>query len=134
MARVTATEVKDIFDTTLTDTIVDIHILSANILVDKLLVDIAVPIITDATHLKEIERWLSAHFAAIQDPRAKTEKADVVGQTIESKVDLNLNVTRYGQQVLILDTSGAFADLQEDALTGGGINASMTAVRSRITK
>jgi hypothetical protein len=61
--------------------------------------------------LELIERWLSAHFYAIRDPRTTNEKAGSVGATYESKVDLNLALTRYGQQAMVLDTKGGLAQL-----------------------
>ncbi len=59
--------------------------------------------------LELIERWLSAHFYAIFDPRSVMEKAGSVMQSIQSKVALGFNVTHYGQQAMRLDTQGALA-------------------------
>jgi len=56
--------------------------------------------------LKEIERWLSAHFIAIRDMRSSMEKAGSVSQSFQHKVDLNLSNTMYGQQAMMLDTTG----------------------------
>lgn len=64
-----------------------------------------------ASVLELIERWLSAHFYAVRDPRATSERAGPVGASYESKVDLGLNITRYGQQALALDSTGILADL-----------------------
>lgn len=78
------------------------------------------------TRLELIERWLSAHFYAVMRPRAVSEGAGTVQQTTESKVDLGLRVTKYGQQALELDTSGALAALDnalktvKKRLPGGG--------------
>jgi hypothetical protein len=47
-----------------------------------------------------------------------TEAAGSVSQTFQYAVGLNLNVTVYGQQVLILDTDGSFAALQAQAKSG----------------
>ena len=65
----------------------------------------------DATTLELIERWLAAHFYAVRDPRTTQEKAGPVAATYESKVDLNLAITRYGQQAMLIDTGGALAAL-----------------------
>lgn len=64
--------------------------------------------------LELIERWLSAHFYAIRDPRTTNEKAGPVAATYESKVALHLDLTRYGQQAMLLDTNGGLAELNEE--------------------
>jgi hypothetical protein len=70
--------------------------------------------------LELIERWLAAHFYAIRDPRTTNEKAGSVGANYESKVDLNLALTRYGQQAMMLDTQGGLASLNQSILSGSG--------------
>lgn len=65
----------------------------------------------DATKLELVERWLSAHFYAIRDPRAADEKAGPVAISYQYKVDLNLAVTTYGQQAMAIDTEGGLAAL-----------------------
>lgn len=72
----------------------------------------------DATRLELIERWLSAHFYAIRDPRAASERAGKVGQSNQYKVDLVLFVTTYGQQALALDTAGGLAALNKKTKDG----------------
>lgn len=66
-----------------------------------------------------IETWLSAHFYGIFDPKFKSEKAGSVGSTIESKVDLGLNVTRYGQMAMQLDYQGVLAAINDQIINGG---------------
>lgn len=81
---------------------------------NELVTEVCASVLNDSTglpyysdvRLELIERWLSAHFYAILSPRALNERAGSVGETIESKVDLNLSVTRYGQQAMVLDTQG----------------------------
>lgn len=64
-----------------------------------------------SSRLKEIERWLSAHFVSIGDPETKSiDLAGEIQETYFGKVDLRLQQTRFGQMVLVLDTSGAFAE------------------------
>ena len=70
--------------------------------------------------LELIERWLSAHFYAIRDPRALVEDLGRISTTIESKVHLGLNVTRYGQMAMIIDWYGGLAALNETMIKGGG--------------
>jgi len=71
-----------------------------------------------AARLELIERWLAAHFYSVRDMKIATEAAGSVSQTHQYAVGLNLNVTVYGQQVLILDTDGSFAALQAQAKSG----------------
>lgn len=62
-----------------------------------------------ADKLELIERWVAAHFYAVRDPRATAERAGPVGQNLQSKVDLGLAVTHYGQQAMLLDSEGGLA-------------------------
>jgi hypothetical protein len=72
----------------------------------------------NATRLELIERWLAAHFYAVRDPRAEMEQADTIRAQYETKVDLGLNVTRYGQQAMLLDTAGGLAVLNRNTQDG----------------
>lgn len=69
--------------------------------------------------LELIERWLSAHFYAIRDPRMTTKESrgqlGGIRQQFESKVDLGLNLTRYGQQAVILDSAGNLKQLESSS-------------------
>jgi len=124
--RVTVTEVRQLyaFDTAIVDADATIFINAAHILTDRVN---TVGGMTDAAQLKEIERWLSAHLIAIRDPQAASEKADVVSQNFQYRVDLNLNQTRYGQMAIILDTTGTLAKLNKMASTGKGTTVSLNA-------
>jgi hypothetical protein len=82
--------------------------------------------------LTRIETWVAAHFCAIRAPR-KTQLSvgGAITNMYESKVDLGLNLTRYGQQALRLDTGGYLAALDnalkdvKKFLPGGGKKMSM---------
>lgn len=78
-------------------------IATASELVDDVAASSSAP---DATRLELIERWLSAHFYAQRDPRAASEKAGSVAASYQSKVDLGLNNTHYGQMAITLDPTG----------------------------
>lgn len=65
--------------------------------------------------LELIERWLSAHFAAIYSPRVRAESVSSLNTVFESKIGFGLDLTRYGQQVKLLDSSGALAALDQMA-------------------
>lgn len=70
----------------------------------------------DSAGLEIIERWLACHFYKIPNPsdlrRKVSENAENV---IESKVDLGLDVTRFGQQAKLLDTAGGLSRADETA-------------------
>ena len=129
--RVTATEVRVLynFDPAIINADADVFIKSANFLTN--LVEAAG--LTDADDLKEIERWLGAHLIAIRDPQAASERAGDVAQSLQQRVDLHFNQTRYGQQALIPDTTGTLAELQEDAVSGGKKKAPLFVIQTKET-
>lgn len=104
MARVTEEEVKDIIDT---DVQLEPFIQAANLTVDQHLKNKRL----SKDLLKEIERWLSAHFAAIQDPQAVSERINGLQQNFGIQKGLGLDATQYGQQVKVLDPTGTLAGL-----------------------
>lgn len=109
MARVTGAEVLEIFDTTLLASELTPFITAANLIVTDVLADAEY---SDALE-KEIERWLSAHLAAIRDPRVKQESyGSGASQGFHGGSSEGLGHTPYGQQVLILDYKGYFAAIQ----------------------
>ena len=75
------------------------------------------PFYTD-TELELIERWLSAHFYCILDPRSIRDQVSSLQTQYENRVDLGLDITRYGQQAKLLDVNGGLARL--DALATSG--------------
>ena len=105
--RTTATEVKQIIDTDLDDTIVTAFISDAN------------PIVTDAigsdttlssAQKASIEKWLSAHLiASTRDQQAAKEGDDDATITYQGKWGMGLDATSYGQMVKLLDTTGKIA-------------------------
>jgi len=101
--RVTATEVKQIITTTQEDYIIDVFIESANLLVTSILADSGL----SSDLLKEIERWLSAHFLSMSFER-QTIREEIGGDTSEqySKLGHGLSASTYGQTVKMLDTTG----------------------------
>lgn len=113
-ARVRGDEVKEIFDTDLTGTQLNIFINSAHRLVNSLL---STDLTTDL--LTEIELWLAAHFAAIRDPRVQQES--VAGEwsaTYQGKTGEGLRATTYGQQAIALDTTGKLGQLDSTREAG----------------
>ena len=106
--RVTGVEVKEIIDTTLTESQVAPFITAANLTVTDIL---GASTVLSAGQLKEIERWLAAHFVAIRDPRISAEKTEGASATYQGKTAMGLDSTTYGQQARMLDTTGALTGL-----------------------
>ena len=79
-----------------------------------------------AAKLELIERWLAAHFYRIRDMAVDNEKAGAVAQAFQFEVDLNLNVTMYGQQAMLIDHKGNLAALNKRVKEGGPTVASIT--------
>lgn len=106
--RVTATEVKVIIQTSLDDSNVEEFINLANLIVTE---DLASLGMSDG-RLTEIEKWLSAHFVSMREKGAR-EKEKVGQSSSEYKGTLgqNLAFTRYGQQAMIIDSSGTLAKM-----------------------
>lgn len=92
---------------------IDAFILAANLMVTALCTDSSLL----ATQLKEIERWLSAHLVAIREPMALSRKAGPFAESYMSKVALGLDVTHWGQQAMLMDTSGALAQANKQGGT-----------------
>jgi len=127
--RTTAIAVKKIIETDLgADSELDPFIETSSALVDEvcaLAVKADGSLYYDSTRLELIERWLAAHFYTIFSARSESEKAGPVSEKIQSKVDLGLQLSHHGQQVLILDTNGGLAALNRNATEGGPTKASI---------
>jgi len=67
--------------------------------------------------LDMIECWLAAHFYAIRDPRAQSESAGV-SASYQGQTGMYLSSTSYGQQAIMLDTSGSLAALNMRSAKG----------------
>ena len=106
--RVDAADVKAIIDTDLSDSDVGVFITTANNIVTARLSEAG---LSDET-LVEIERWLSAHLVAIRSPLLKKQEImDAVDEYQYGKLGMGLQFTAYGQQVLLLDTSGILSTM-----------------------
>lgn len=115
MARVTYEEVREIFDTTLGPDKLTACITAATNLVDHITAADATPAMSTA-ELKEVERWLAAHFGCIQDPislRSKIGDSDAwhFPAAVTTAWGKNLNLTPYGQQAVAMDRTGFLANL-----------------------
>lgn len=114
MARVTASEVKQIMDgCTISDTIVGVMIDAAEEVVTNIFSGDAD--IND-TLLKEIERWFTAHMLASTLHRTTSEeKLGDASVKFTGKWGEKLASTPYGQMVLVLDTSGKMSNAGKQA-------------------
>jgi len=83
-------------------------------------------LVYDATRLELIERWLSAHFYHVRDPKASREDVDSVAATYQSIVKIGFNCTHYGQMSMRLDTNGALSRLDKSAINGKSATVSLT--------
>ena len=81
---------------------------------DTVVNNILVPIYGNTTPqaiatLTQIELFLSAHFYSVMRPRTNEQQAQGIIDRFDSKVNLGLQVTRYGQQAMFLDYMGELA-------------------------
>ncbi len=104
--RVTAAEVKEILDTSLSDAVIEAFIQPANLTITELL---GASGLSTAT-LKEIERWFAAHLlACTRERQSKMEVAGDAQISYQGVTEMGLDATFYGQQVKVLDTTGLMA-------------------------
>jgi hypothetical protein len=59
-----------------------------------------------AARLELIERYLSAHFYTLRDPRPTAERAGPVSTNYQSSVGPGLKTSHYGQMAITLDPTG----------------------------
>lgn len=103
-ARVTPAEVAEIieYDTT------KITSITAFITVADLMIDNTIDTtLLDTATLKEISRWLSAHFLSMRQREMSSQSIEGTSDSYSTKVDFGLKLTRYGQMAIALDTTGA---------------------------
>lgn len=119
MALTTVNDVKKIIDTSLDDAIIESYIEAASTLTCELVGSSAE--LSTATK-KEIERWLTAHMiAGTRERIGKEEGAGDAYIKYQGVFEGGLKSTSYGQMVITLDTTGAFA-----AQGGGKLKANIT--------
>lgn len=122
MARVTATEVKEIMDNcNKTDAVVEVFINAASTFITKVFADDTV-LTTD--ELKEIERWFTAHMIASTIFRTTTEeKLGDASVKYTGQFGMALDSTPYGQMVKQLDRTSKISE-------AGLKRATMSAIKS----
>ena len=107
MARVDPSDVKKILDTDLSDSIIEAYIFGASATVDKVLNNSGLT----SVHLKEIERFLTAHMiAATREQQPAKEGAGGAEISYQGITGEGLQSTHYGQTVLWLYTTKKLSD------------------------
>lgn len=100
-------EVDDEID--LTDFITMANELTTELPASVMKADGVTPYLSDV-RLELIERQLAAHFYSMLNPKTTLERIGSAQVNYETnKVDFNLKLTRYGQQAIVLDTTGKLA-------------------------
>ena len=107
MARVTSAEVIEIMDEVDSGTDLTPFITAGNIVVTNTLGGEGLA----ASLLKEIERWFVAHLAVSKYRRAENEKIGDASVKYQGQAGKGLEGSTYGQQVLLLDTTGKMASI-----------------------
>jgi len=116
--RVTGDEVKEIIGTSLTASEIAPMITAANILVTARCASAGYSI----AELKEIERWLAAHFVTARD-RSTSLSSKTIGEASETysqsqaSSSYALGSSPYGQQALLLDYLGCLTTLGKQKAT-----------------
>lgn len=125
MARVTGTEVEAIIELD-SAIVVTPFIEAATQLIDAALLNKGI----GAALLKEIERWLAAHFTAIRQKQTSSEAALSAKDAYQFKLGLNLEVTLYGQQAIALDFTGTLKGLTSGKSASLGVIDPITTITS----
>lgn len=111
-------EVKEVCETSKSDSTVQAHIDTAQLVVDETLASSGL----SEARLDKIVMYLAAHFLSLSEGaevrRSKMGDADESYVTPNGKMQ-GFQITRYGQQALALDTSGKLAASQ----ASGGLKA-----------
>lgn len=113
--RIDADDVKQIYGTDLRTSEIDACIEAASPLVDTIVTTSVTPTIT-AAELRNIEKYLAAHFVWLRDPKTLRE---VVGESeawhypasVTTSWRQGLGLSPYGQMATALDRSGTLAKL-----------------------
>lgn len=109
MSRTTATKVKQIIETDLSDVIVEGYITGANSTVTSVLGNDTT--VSDLQK-EEIERWLTAHMiASTRQRQLEKGEAGSASATYGGKFGMGLDSTLFGQNVKAMDHTGKLASL-----------------------
>ncbi|MFC6975815.1 hypothetical protein ACFQL1_15885 [Halomicroarcula sp. GCM10025709] len=104
MARTSASDVADIFDTSIDTTVLSAYVEAASEVVDDI-ADQAPS--TDASRLEKIEKFYAAHLATAQDPRVSSRSGAARSESYRD-VDGDGNAS-YKQVAITLDPTNTIA-------------------------
>jgi hypothetical protein len=115
--RVTEAEVQAILSSY--DSTIDLEpfITVANLVVTNVCVD-SDACSYDADTLKEIERWVSAHYYTMDDQAIAEEKTLSTMTKYQHKIDLAFNQTKYGQAAMSIDHCGNLSQFNQRIVNG----------------
>ena len=105
--RVTGEQVKQIFETNLSNSAIEPFIRSANVLINSS--EDMLELSSDL--LFEIELWLSAHFASAYDQRISYQSIGDSKFSFQGEYGKSFMSTDYGQRAVALDSTGTLQDL-----------------------
>jgi hypothetical protein len=108
-ARVSAVEVREVMDVAAELTNLTPYINLANRFTTATLASAG---LIEAV-LKDIELMLSCHFITLRDPRVASEGVATVSQSFQYSVGKGLEASMYGQQAMMIDTSGTLFRLNK---------------------
>ncbi len=91
------------------------YIETASNLADKIqaFADENTNVFTDATTMELVERWLSAHFYMVMNQEYSSKRAEGGAASFQGKSGMYLTSTIYGQQAVVLDSTGYLATIAE---------------------
>jgi hypothetical protein len=67
-----------------------------------------------------IEQYLAAHLVTLRDRELSSEHVGSATTSFGGQTGMHLDFTSYGEQVMWLDSSGSFAELNREATARGG--------------
>jgi len=84
------------------------YIDSATLIVDRIA---ALDVPPPEAEMEMVERWLSAHYYAVDKQRVAMEKAGPVSESRQYWVGAGFQTTMYGTQAMTLDSSGMLSQI-----------------------
>lgn len=93
------------------------QIVTANLLVNKIAANDSDGLL-NSNDLKEIERFLAAHFLTFRDQQYASSRSGSSSDTYQGKTGMYFDSSFYGQTAKMLDVTGYLAALQDQSVNG----------------